>query len=156
MKNKSRLLLTSLLLLVSIFATTAIVSKLRQNQTTSGTPVGAANLDKSFSETFPDFPVYPDAKILSSKKELADNSLEKYSASWIVGGDNVISQVANWYLTELGKKGWTKIQTKDEGPLKQEIKMLNKFQSLDLIVVKGEGDKPFAITIKVEIMNAKK
>ncbi len=117
---KRNLILIFILLVVSLSALTIVISKLRKNESTQGTPVGASNLvgpnqvEGKLVDNFPDFPVYPSARIANSNKDIKA-AMVIYGAKWTISGDNVIREVENWYVKELSGAGWTKVNSENSG-----------------------------------------
>ncbi len=134
---KRNLVLVFVLLIVSLSVVGIVVSKLRKNESTQGTPVGATNVAANKVEidinSLFDIPVYPAARLISSNKELG-SAENFYNATWRIGGDNVISQVINWYAGQFAGTGWTKIAA-DESSLK----FAKGTMTVDLKVERGSG-----------------
>lgn len=63
-------------------------------------------------EGFPDFPVYPEAKLVQSVQLKKSGSVGGYRARWELAGESV-PKVMEWYVKELRSKGWV-VQPPDD------------------------------------------
>ncbi len=103
---------------------------------------------------FPQFPVYPSAELEEShKKNDAIENMRGYSANWMIEGNHSVTEVMNWYRTELIKAGWTIKETGEENNsiAEQTIKALKADQAAVVIIEKGEKDDPNEIEVLVDI-----
>ncbi len=151
------------MVVLSLAVVVVATRRLQQNTSTVGTSSFAAVLtpkDPNFTEFqgslapgFPDFPVYPGARISSSRKETrGTDGVNGFSADWTVGGDNVITEIAGWYTNELTKQGWKKVSVQDENDLtEQSLKFSKAGQSIVLSIGRGESANPYTISILVDI-----
>jgi hypothetical protein len=164
MKRNVILILSStvaILLLVTMAVVTTII--LKQNKSTVGNNASVSQpvaVDANFTEFqkqlapgFPDFPVYPGAQIIVSRKETkATENKNGYSAEWTANGDKNVTDVANWYTNELVKKGWLKdIGSQENGPAEVALKFTKVGQPAILNIEKGESTNPNDIDILVHI-----
>jgi hypothetical protein len=164
MNSKAAVLATSTFLAVSILATVITVTKLSDNQTTAGEPVAAADFatptvnpnaevwEGELMETFTGFPVYSSAQVTYSSKEEKEDGSEFYSAVWTVGGDNVISEMASWYASELDFQGWQKVDEAGDGMLTQSQNFIRESESLSVEISKGDGKSRYKISIRAELL----
>ncbi len=161
MKSKTIILITSLLA-ISLLVTAIAVTKLKENKSTVGPPVGASNqptpnpnlteVQGDLVDSFPGLPVYPGARVLSSSKELKEGGNTLYSAVWTISGDNVLSEMVNWYSKQLVSEGWRRISEAGNDELARSVSFTKDSESLILNIVRGDSFSRFRINIQADIL----
>jgi hypothetical protein len=161
MKSKATII-TSSILAVSLVVTAVVLAKIKQNETTVGPPVGASDLSTpnpnltlvqgELLSSFPEMPVYPSAAIVSSSMENISDKEVLYEATWSVSGDNLISEMSDWYSGELISDGWTKTDNSNGSELSQKLSFTKGGDVLNLTIAKGDRASRFRINIKASIL----
>lgn len=112
-------------------------------------------LQNKLVATFPDFPVYPGALIVESRKlDGAIDNMKGYSADWeIEGNEPTVDTVVSWYKTQLVNAGWTlmPIDPSNNVGVEQYVKASKGSQNALVTIETGEGSDPNNVGILLEI-----
>jgi hypothetical protein len=160
--TSSTLLLLALAILVVTLVT--VVKKVKNSDSTAGAPVDAASLallNTNYNEvqgilvdSFPEFPVYPDGVVVSSRKYAgAADGVSGYSGVWVLSGDNVMWEIAQWYTNKLSEMGWQKTALEDRGDSEQILNMVNGDRILTLDIIRGTPNNSYEITVNADLPN---
>jgi hypothetical protein len=155
MKNKLVIFLVILILVAGIGL---VLLKSSQNGNVADIVTPKPNyttLQNQLVATFPDFPVYPGAEVIESRKlDGAVDGVKGYSADWEINGSKAtVDGVVSWYKTQLVNAGWTltPIDPSNNVGVEQYVKVSKGSQNALVTIETGEGSDPSNVGVLLEI-----
>ena len=97
---------------------------------------------------FPDFPIYPEAKVINSRM-LSDTQNQYFEAFF--ESDKSVTEVRSWYVQELKKDGWKLVTEESNRTMNESTAVYKKGNSKVGLSVENENQGETEITIYLTV-----